>query len=245
MPFVSRSAHWCVGNVGTAGVGAMILRHLSTKRAPGAGRRRPTSGVAAILLAAASLSGLAQSPVPQDPAAAGPAPVQAAAATIAVSPDYVIGPTDVLSVVFYGNQELSGEVTVRPDGKISLPLLNDVAAAGRTPEQLRLELAELATRFVRQPVVTVIVRQVNNNRAFITGQVVNPGPYVLSGPTTVLQLIAMAGGFTDFADRKHVLITRVEGATQRAFAFNYDEVVKKHDLKQNIILKPGDTVVVP
>ena len=161
------------------------------------------------------------------------------------SSDYVIGPTDVLSIVFWGERDLSVEVTVRPDGKISLPLLNDVVAAGLTPDQLRRRLTDAARRFLEAPVATVVVRQVNNNRAFITGQVAHPGPFVLSGPTTVLQLIAMAGGFTEFADRKHILITRVERGVQRAYAFNYDDVVKRGDMNQNLILKVGDTVVVP
>lgn len=159
--------------------------------------------------------------------------------------DYQLGPTDVLSVVFWGEKDLTTEVTIRPDGKISLPLLNDVEAAGLTTEQLRRRLTESAKRFLEAPVVTVVVKQVNNNRAFVTGQVMRPGPYVLSGPTTVLQVIAMAGGFTEFADKKHVLITRLENGRQQAFAFNYDDVVKKRDLSQNLILKPGDTVVVP
>lgn len=169
----------------------------------------------------------------------------AAPGAVTVSSDYVIGPTDVLSIVFWGDRDLSTDVTVRPDGKISLPLLNDVMAAGHTPEQLRHRLAEAAKRFVQSPVVTVVVRQVNNNRAFITGQVAHPGPYVLSGPTTVLQLIAMAGGFTEFAKKNDVLITRIENGVQRAFTFKYDDVVKRQDMRQNLILKAGDTVVVP
>ena len=178
-----------------------------------------------------------------------PATLRAQAEALAPAPvaadDYVIGPTDVLSVVFWGERDLTTEVTVRPDGKISLPLLNDIVAGGLTPEQLRRRLTDAAKRFVQNPVVTVVVRQVNNNRAFITGQIVRPGPYVLSGPTTVLQLIALGGGFTDFADRKHVLITRIENGVQHTFTFNYDDVVKRRAMAQNLILKPGDTVVVP
>ncbi len=185
----------------------------------------------------------------QDRTAAPEAPMAQAIASApaAQTPgeDYRLGPTDVLSVVFWGEKELSSEVTIRPDGKITLPLINDVEAAGLTTEQLRRRLTELGKRFVGDPVVTVVVKQVNNNRAFVTGQVIRPGPYVLSGPTTVLQVIAMAGGFTEFADRKHVLITRIESGRQLAFEFNYDEVVKKRDLSQNLILKPGDTIVVP
>jgi polysaccharide export outer membrane protein len=171
-----------------------------------------------------------------------PSPVPAAQD---VSSDYVIGPTDVLGIVFWGDRDLTSDVTVRPDGKISLPLLNDVVAAGSTPDQLRLRLTEEAKRYVQAPVVTVVVRQVNNNRAFITGQIAHPGPYVLAGPTTVLQLIATAGGFTEFADRKHVLITRIQNGNQVSFAFSYDDVIKRRALGQNILLKAGDTVVVP
>ena len=167
------------------------------------------------------------------------------AAAPSVGADYQLGPTDVISVVVWGEKDLSTEVVIRPDGKISLPLLNDVEAAGLTTEQLRRRITELAKRFVATPVVTVVVKQVNNNRAFVTGQVMRPGPYVLSGPTTVLQIIALAGGFTEFADKNHVLITRLENGRQQAFEFSYNDVVKKRDLSQNLILKPGDTVVVP
>lgn len=208
------------------------------------GRQTSTKATAWILAAGlilcAGAIGAAQAPQTGSAQRSGtPAPAPA------VSPDYVIGPTDVLSIVFWGDRDLSTEVTVRPDGKISLPLLNDVVAAGQTPEQLRHRLADAARRFVQSPVVTVVVRQVNNNRAFITGQVAHPGPYVLSGPTTVLQLIAMAGGFTEFAKKNEVLITRIENGTQVAFTFSYDDVVKRRDLRQNLILRAGDTVVVP
>ena len=159
--------------------------------------------------------------------------------------DYVIGPTDVLTVVIHDEKEITNEVTVRPDGKITLPLVNDIVAAGLTPEQLRRRITDLERQFIKVPVVTVIVKQVNNNRAFITGQVMRPGPYVLSGPTTVMHVLALAGGFTEFADRKRILIMRLENGVQRAFTFNYDDVLKRQDLSQNIILKAGDTVVVP
>ena len=204
-------------------------------------------GVLLLLSAPGHAAELAQQTQPGQaarPAETTQRPAAADAATGAAS-DYVIGPTDVLSIVFWGERDLTSEVTVRPDGKISLPLLNDVVAAGLTPDQLRKRLTDESKRFVQNPVVTVVVRQVNNNRAFITGQIAHPGPYVLSGPTTVLQLLAMAGGFTEFADRKHVLVMRVENGVQRSFSFNYDDVVKRRDLTQNLILRVGDTVVVP
>ncbi len=168
-----------------------------------------------------------------------------AARAAEASADYIIGPSDVLNIVFWREKELSSEVLVRPDGKISMPLLNDVMAAGLTPEQLRRILADTAKRYIEDPVVTVVVKQINNNRVFVMGQVRNPGPFVLTGPTTVLQALAMAGGFTDFADRGHVLVTRVENGAQSTFTFNYDTVVRKGDLSGNLLLKAGDTIVVP
>lgn len=159
--------------------------------------------------------------------------------------DYVIGPSDVLGIVFWREDKLSMDAVVRPDGKISLPLLNDVQAAGLTPDQLRGKLTESARRFLADPVVAVTVKQVNNNRVFITGQVSHQGPVALAGPTTVLQLIATAGGLSEFADRKHIMVTRVERGATTSYTFNYDEVVKGKNLAQNIVLKPGDTVVVP
>ncbi len=221
------------------------------RRASGSQRRVQRPGVVAVaaILALSATSGLhGQSPRVSPPIRSSlttAAPVSAVAAAGGVSTDYVIGPTDVLGIVFWQERELTSDVVVRPDGKITLPLLNDVMAAGLTPEQLRQRLAESSRRFIEDPVVTVVVRQVNNNRAFITGRVSHPGPYVLSGPTTVLQLISMAGGFTDFADRKHILITRLENGIQRAFSFNYDNVLKRREFRENLILKTGDTVVVP
>ena len=191
-------------------------------------------------------------PAPATKAAAAPAAPAASAAAASALPssasdDYVIGQTDVLSIVFWGEKDLSSDVTVRPDGKISMPLLNDVVAAGLTPEQLRRVLLDRAKKFFvdSPPEVTVVVKQVNNNRAFVTGQVARPGPYVLTGPTTVLQVLAMAGGFTEFADKKRILITRVENGEARFITFNYDEMLKRQDPKQNVVLKAGDTIVVP
>jgi len=187
----------------------------------------------------------------QQPGTQVKAPVAAPSTAVPSGPsseaagDYVIGPTDVLTIVISEDKDTTSEVTVRPDGKITLPLINDVVAAGLTPEQLRRRITDLEKRFVQMPAVTVVVKQVNNNRAFVTGQVLKPGPYVLAGQTTILQLLAMAGGFTEFADREHVLISRMENGVQRAFTFNYNRVVKKQDLSQNLVLKAGDTIVVP
>lgn len=174
-------------------------------------------------------------------------PTGAAAVPGAVAPpaDYVIGPDDVLALLYWREKELSGEVTVRPDGKISLPLLNDVDAAGLTPTQLRDHLIEASRRFVEDPNVTVVVRQMNSRKVFITGEVAKPGPYPLTGPTTVLQLIALAGGLREYADAKNISILRTESGRSLSYRFNYKDVASRKNLRQNIELKPGDTVVVP
>ena len=159
--------------------------------------------------------------------------------------DYVIGPEDVLSVVFWRDKDMSLDVTVRPDGKISLPLLNDVPAAGLTPAQLCDRLGEEAKRFIEDPNVTVIVRQINSRRVFVTGEVFKPGPYSLIGPTTVLQMLATAGGLKEYADSKHIVVIRKENGRTIMNRFNYDDAVKPKGVRGNIDLKPGDTIVVP
>jgi polysaccharide export outer membrane protein len=174
-----------------------------------------------------------------------PAPAVAIPVGPAVVDDYVIGPDDVLVVQFWREKDLSAEVTVRPDGKVSLPLLNDIRAAGLTPEQLRDAVLETARKYVEDPIATVIVKQINSRKVFITGQVEKPGPYPLAGRMTVLQLIATAGGLKDWVDGKNILVMRNEGGLQAMYRFNYQDVVRHRNLRQNIELKSGDTVLVP
>ena len=201
--------------------------------------------VAAIVAASA---GLAATPL-QDARAVAPAAADRAGASVVaapVAPGYIIGTDDVLSILFWRDKDLSTpEVTVRPDGKVSLPLLNDVQAAGLTPEQLRDRLQEAARKYVEDPNPTVIVKEIKSRRVFITGQIDKPGPYPLNGSTTVLQLIAMAGGLKDFADGRNIAVLRAEDGQQVFHAFNYRDLLKQKNLQQNIELKPGDTVVVP
>jgi polysaccharide export outer membrane protein len=178
----------------------------------------------------------------QPQAAPGTANVPAGAV---IPPGYVIGADDVLAIVFWRDKEMSGEVAVRPDGKISLPLLNDVDAAGLTPEQLRERLTEAAGRLIEDPNVSVIVKTINSRKVFVTGQVGKPGPYPLSAPTTVLQLLATAGGVLEYAKAKDIRIMRTENGKQVSYKFNYKDVIEGKNLKQNIELKPGDTVIVP
>lgn len=158
---------------------------------------------------------------------------------------YVIGPDDHLKISFWRNTELSAEVVVRPDGRISLPLLNDVEAAGLTPEQLRDRLIERARSFVEDANATVVVAEIRSRRVFIAGNVDKPGAYPLNGPTTVLQLIATAGGLREFVKGKDIVIVRGAGEKQSRFKFNYQDVVRGKRLAQNIALQPGDTVIVP
>ena len=136
-------------------------------------------------------------------------------------------------------------VVVRPDGNITLPLLNDIQAAGLTPAQLRDRILTEAQRYLEDPSPTVAVKEIRSRNVFITGQVDKPGPYPLAGPMTVLQLIAMAGGLKEFADGKNIVVMRSENGRQVAYQVDYKELLKRKNLRQNIDLKPGDTVVVP
>jgi polysaccharide biosynthesis/export protein len=166
-------------------------------------------------------------------------------AGVPTPPDYVIGPEDVLTVVFWREKDLSADAAVRPDGMISLPLLNDVQASGLTPEELRVQLTEAAAKYVTDPTVTVVVKEIHSRKVFITGMVAKPGPYPLTAPTTVMQLLAMAGGVHEFADSKNISILRVHNGRQIAIRFNYRDVSRRRNLQQNIELLPGDTIVVP
>jgi polysaccharide biosynthesis/export protein len=201
-------------------------------------------GSAVMALAAVALSPALPAAAGQDQAAA--ANRATAAPVVKVLDPYVIGTDDVLSIVFWKDKELSSEVTVRPDGMVTLPLLNDIKAEGRTPEELRDALKTAAETFVEDPIPTVIVKEIKSRRVFITGQVEKPGPYALTSETTVLQLIAMAGGMREFAEGEKITILRKSpsGGTI-VLPFNYKDVLKRRNLDQNVQLKPGDTVVVP
>lgn len=200
--------------------------------------------LALALLVATSAPAVAQASRPAQTART-PAISTASTAAAAVPADYVIGPEDVLGVLFWREQEMSGDVAVRPDGMITLPLVGDIQAAGLRPEALRDTIQAAAGKYLTDPNVTVVVRQLNSRKVFITGQVATPGAHPLTGPRTVMQLIALAGGLTEYADGEHITIMREEGGKTRSFKFNYKDVAKGKKLEQNIQLKPGDTVVVP
>jgi polysaccharide export outer membrane protein len=171
--------------------------------------------------------------------------VPAAPATVALPADYVIGPEDVLAVLFWRDKEMSGEYVVRPDGQITLPLLNDIQAAGLTPEQLRDSLTQAASKLIEDPSVTVGVKAINSRKVFITGMVGKSGAYPLTSTMTVAQLISVAGGLQEFAKSKNIMIVRNENGREVAYKFNYKDFSKGKNLKQNIVLKPGDQVIVP
>ena len=161
-------------------------------------------------------------------------------------PGYVIGPDDVLTIKFFSDAQLSTDATtVRADGMISVPLLNDVHAAGLTPEQLSDALEKAASKFVTEPDATVIVREIRSRKVYVIGQgVAHAGVVTINVDMNVLQLLATAGGLVEYADKENILIIRNEGGREQRFKFNFDEVVKGKNIKQNILLRPGDTVVV-
>jgi len=176
---------------------------------------------------------------PQDSGATAPA------GGVAHDESYVIGASDVLSVSVWKEPDVSRVVTVRSDGKISLPLAGELQAAGDTPKRLEQEIAKKLTSYISEPEVTVIVQQSNSHRVNILGMVAKPGSYLLTNSMTVLDAIAVAGGFKDFAKQKDIYVLRTANGSQTRLPFNYKDVIKGKNTSQNVQLQPGDTVVVP
>jgi polysaccharide export outer membrane protein len=174
-----------------------------------------------------------------------PAANAAPAKPATVDPNYVIGAQDMIDVSVWKEPEVSRTVPVRPDGKISLPLLNDVQAAGLTPSQLAAQLTDSLKKFVANPQVTVIVTAINSQRVYIMGEVTRAGAYPLLPGMTFLQALSSAGGFTQFANLKKIYLLRPENGKQVKYPFNYKEVIRGKNPEQNISLKAGDTIVVP
>jgi polysaccharide export outer membrane protein len=160
-------------------------------------------------------------------------------------PNYSIAPEDVLTIDVWKEPEISRTVPVRRDGKISLPLLNDLQAAGLTPTQLGSEIVERLRATIVHPQVTVIVAQMSSLRIYVLGQVTRGGAYPLVPEMTVMQALSIAGGFTPYANVKKIYVMRRESGTDKTFAVNYKEVVSGHKTEQNIRLQAGDTIVVP
>jgi len=195
------------------------------------------------LLTAAQESSSKKESKPAVKAASAPDESKAVAAT--TDPAYVIGEEDVLSINVWKDPEVSRTVPVRPDGKISLPLINDVQAAGLSPAQLGMAITERLRKFMADPQVTVIVTQINSRRIYIMGEVNRAGAFPLLPNMTVLQALSSAGGFTQFANLKGIYVLRSESGKQTKFPFNYKDVIRMQRTEQNIVLKPGDTIVVP
>lgn len=167
--------------------------------------------------------------------------------SLIVTPDYIIGPEDLLEITVWKNGDLSKAVQVRPDGRISLPLIGDVSAVGRTALQLTREIADRLKSYMENPTVSIVVREVNSYAVFVLGEVAKPGKYPLKSKTTLLQAITLAGGFTPVASRNKIVIFRFgkdgEGLTK--IKASYDDIVLRDGTNQNIELKPGDQIVVP
>jgi len=185
-------------------------------------------------------------PAPQQPQQAEPAkpttPEGAPAVPAAVDPKtYVIGPEDVINITIWREKELSGPRRVRPDGKITLPLVQgDMDAAGSTPEQLTKKIAEAYSKILQRPEVSVEVYSVESKKIFISGEVNRPGPLLMPTPITVLQALSLAGGFREWANRSKVLILR----GNERLKFNYKDVIKGKNMNQNIMLQAGDHIIV-
>ena len=159
-------------------------------------------------------------------------------------PDYIIGPDDVLHIAVWKEADLTATLPVRPDGKISLPLLDDVQAAGLTPQQLANSITERLKKFIADPRVTVVVNQINSKRVYLVGEVTHTGAMPLLANMTVLQAISSAG-LTQFANTKGIYVLRTENGRQQKMPVNYRKLVKGDQINQNYLLKPGDTIVVP
>lgn len=167
--------------------------------------------------------------------------------SLIVTSDYIIGPEDVLEITVWKNNDLSKTVQVRPDGRVSVPLIGDVSAVGRTSVQLTQEISDRLKSYMENPTVSIVVKEVNSYSIFILGEVVKPGRLPLKTKTTLLQAITLAGGFSPVAARNKIVVFRFgkdgEGLTK--IKASYDDIVLRDGTKQNIELKPGDQIVVP
>ena len=167
--------------------------------------------------------------------------------SLIVTPDYIIGPEDVLEITVWKNADLSKQVQVRPDGRISLPLVGDVSAVGRTASQLTGDIATRLGSYMENPTVSIVVKEVNSYAIYVLGEVNKPGKYPLKSKTTLLQAITVAHGFTPVAARNKIVVFRFgkDGEALTKIKASYDDIVLRDGSSQNIELKPGDQIVVP
>ena len=168
-------------------------------------------------------------------------------ALLIVTPEYFIGPEDVLTITVWRNADLSREVTVRPDGRISLPLIGDITAVGKTPAQLSEDISTKLKEYKENPQVSIVIKEVNSYAIYVLGEVAKPGKYPLRSKTTLLQGITIASGFTQTAARNKMVVFRFakDGQGQIKIKASYDDIVLRDGSNQNIELKPGDQIVVP
>ena len=240
-----------------AGVCVVSLAHAQQLESPTATPADVTAtpGTAATTVAAAPATEAAPAAVPASPAAAAAAPAATASPRVApvvrntsavdMTKEYLIGPEDVLDIAVWKNcPDLCRTVPVRPDGKLSLPLVNDVQAAGMTPMDLRQHLTDQLAEYLPSPEVSVIVREVHNFKVSVVGAVKMPGEYEIKSQATVLELIARAQGLTEFSNRDKIVVLRQNGVKTERVKFNYRKVAEGDD-QDNFYLRPGDIIVVP
>ena len=159
--------------------------------------------------------------------------------------DYIIGPNDILGIFVWKEPDLTQEIIVMPDGRITFPMAGEVMARGKTVMELQYQITEKLSDYLTAPEVTVILRESRSRWIYTIGQVNQPGPYVLEPDTSVLQALSMAGGFAEWADQKQILIVRRQDNKELFFLFNYREYISGKNLEQNILLQPNDTIIVP
>ena len=213
--------------------------------------RRLVAGGAVFVSLSVGLWGQAQPSSTEHLASSAPAPVSPSVETADLAKghngSFIIGNDDVLSINVWKEPDISkSSIPVRSDGKISLPLVGEVQAAGRSPLSLEEDIAAKLKNYISEPEVTVMVQQINSQKFNVLGQVVRPGSYVIANSPTVLDAIAAAGGFRDFAKKKSIYVLRENpDGTQTRLPFNYKEVIKGVNSAQNVKLQPRDTIVVP
>ena len=161
------------------------------------------------------------------------------------SSPYLIGPDDILHIFVWNEEGLTQDTTVLPDGKLTFPLVGEIQAEGRTVMELKDAITQRLQDYVTAPEVTVVVREIHSRRIYAMGKLTTPGPYPLVAGMTVVQALSIAGGFAEWADEKNILVIRREGEKEIQHKFNYREYISGKNLKQNILLKPNDTIVVP
>jgi len=173
------------------------------------------------------------------------APNSAEPVKASATPYYIVQPNDLLEIYIWKDASLTRKVIVRPDGRISFPLVQDMQAAGLTPEAIKQEIEKKLKEYIEVPNVTVIVEAIQSYKVFVTGKVAKPGAIMVEKPITVLQALALAGGFLDFANPAEMVIIRNTGEDNILFRFNYPEAIKGKNFNQNMLLKSGDVIIVP